>query len=508
MNAIKTKEPTHIVTYKGQTRLCTIETFTDVTSALVKELGADGSVPVVRLIAEQVAAMGMQNGTAVVDLPAVKPPANVDDLGNEVSLIGKLRATSDEHEAIEAGFAPKPPIYAIGTRVNSIGVDNAREMQLEHDAKPTARELATNLIKLVKAEDRVDLDPKLLSDTRMLENGQLVLTVADKRRDVYVNDQAFSSIMQRFPCASGVAYLRSCPSNLRAHNYNHWASTTPDDATKVVFRTRKVENRAREIYAAVSPAYTPFDADKIGEALRFAFPEDARGVLHYDGQRLRIEGLWRTDVLPEAFVAGEIFKAGVIVRSDDAGSGSIRVQSVIWRNLCRNLIILDQAIGVDIRLRHMGGVTKLAHEFQKAFHKALGSVEGFRKAWGYAAQERDQELVRRVQGTTSEDLTGLPASAVLPGIFQGILERELVPVGGRKKDIVPQLMELHAQDEAAKDYGVSRASIVNAFTRYAHQVETDPFAADEIRAGAGSLLSAKAGREPAPLPFVPFMAKG
>ena len=177
---------------------------------------------------------------------------------------------------------------------------------------------------------------------------------------------------------------------------------------------------------------------------------------------------------------------------------------MLWRNLCLNLIILDKAIGVDIRIKHTGSVEALAKRFQEAFAKALGSVEPFRKSWNWAVQERDEKLVERVQGTTSEEISELPATAVLPGLFNGILERDLVPVKGRRADVVPKLLEMHAQDEAADEYGVSRASIVNAFTRYAHVVENDPFLADEIRSGAGSLLSSKAGRQPAPLPYLPI----
>jgi hypothetical protein len=147
-------------------------------------------------------------------------------------------------------------------------------------------------------------------------------------------------------------------------------------------------------------------------------------------------------------------------------------------------------------------VEELAKRFRAAFNQALGSIEPFRKAWGAAFSERDEVLKARVQGTTSEDLSLLPITAVLPGIFNGILERDLVPLPGRRRDIVPKLLEMHAQDEAADAYGVSRASIVNAFTRYAHVVESDPFVADEIRAGAGALLSSKAGKAPAPLPYI------
>src|SRR5690606_29650896 len=162
--------------------------------------------------------------------------------------------------------------------------------------------------------------------------------------------------------------------------------------------------------------------------------------------KFRVEGLWHSDVAPNEFVVGEIFKAGVLVSSDDSGAGSIRVRSVIWRNLCKNLLILDKSIGVDIRLRHLGDVEKLAKAFEEAFDRALQSVEPFRKAWGSAMAERDESLLQMVQGTTTEDITGKKASEVLPGIFYGVLQREMVPVRGKKKDVVKLLVEMHEQD--------------------------------------------------------------
>lgn len=502
-------EYTHQVTYKGIKRLCNAETYQQVCDQLIAELGA-GGVPAIEPIERQLVtapitqesrsvAQESRPVAPVVQLPQTKP--------GEVDLVGKLRATADQHAAEEQGFSVKPPIYAIGTRVVQLGVDNARAMQVEHDKKPLAQDVAKHLVRLVQAEQRIDLPAQLTRNLRLQDTGALALPDG---RELKLDQDGFCSLLTRLPCVSGGAYLTHCPSDLRALNFNRWAfelgrleeKDKKRKESKVVLRTRNAEGGGREAFAAVSEHYTAFDADKIGEALAIAFPPDARGSLDYDGERVRIEGLWRTDIAPEEFVAGEIFKAGVIVRTDDTGGGSIRVQSVIWRNLCLNLIILDKAIGVDIRLRHMGNVNELARAFQDAFRKALSSIEPFRKAWGSAMAERDDVLVQRAAGTTSESIEGRPVSEVLPGLFTGILDRELVKVSGRKKDIVAKLVELHAQDERAAEYGVSRASIVNAFTRYAHVVEVDPFSADTIREGAGKLLSSQGGRAPAPLPYV------
>lgn len=492
---------THKVTYKGVTRLCHVDTFELTCEALIKEFGA-GEIPKVEPIAVP---------APVVQSPAVvAAPVTATVTDPAISESGKARAQADELLAREGGFSPAAPIYSIGTRVNSMGVENARKEQVEHAQKPFAIDAARDLVAQVRREDRQDLLPIETGSLRMDKTGRLVVgDPATPPTERYpLTARAFGSVFSRFPCASGVSYLRSCPEKLRAINFNHWATEVQrlealdENRGKnlTVLRTRKGET-GREVFAAVTPSYTAFDADKIGQALALAFPEDARASVDYDGDRLRFEGLWVSDVAANEFVAGEFFKAGVIIRSDDTGGGSIRVQSVLWRNLCLNLIILDRSIGVDVRIRHQGSVQKLAAEFRKAFNRALSSVNPFRVAWTGAMAEQNEAFVRSVQGTTSEDLSSLPPTGVLPGVFNGILERELVPVQGRRKDVIPKLLEMHAQDEAREAYGVSRASVVNAFTRYAHQVETDPFAADLIRAGAGQLLSSRAGRLPAPLPY-------
>lgn len=474
---------THVAILGGEQIACNEETLHDVCAQLIERHGDGAKLRVVPI----------ENTTRVEELTSTQ------------------RAVRDEAVALENGFNPEPPLFTIGTKVNQLGVKNARASQEEHNAKPWARDVCTGLIDQVFAEQRQDLPKVRLSDLRMNDQGLLVLnqrSLGNVRSPL--DDRAFKQLFGKFPCASGGAYLADCPTKLRSINFNHWAreldeleSAPNATRTDVVLRTRKLGNN-RGVFAAVSPKYTPFDVDKVAQALRIAFPDDAKGSADYNGRRVRIEGLWHSDVAPEEFVAGEIFKAGVVVRTDDTGGGSLRVQSVIWRNLCLNLIILDKAVGVDVRIRHMGSVTQLAAKLRQAFSKALQSVNAFRVAWNSAMQEEGRKLVEAVQGTTRDDLGPLPVEQVLPGIFNGILERDLVPVRGRKADVVPKLLEMHTQDEAADKYGVSRASVVNAFTRYAHQVETNPFRADDIREGAGALLSGSRGRQPAPLPYVAF----
>jgi hypothetical protein len=519
-------QPTHVVTYKGATETCTEATYELVCESLISRLGPPtaGDYPRIKPIGAAVVPVGVADPIPARPTPAPTPirPAVK---GGAMDTVAAARITGQEDLALTAGFAPKPPLYAAGTRVIDVGVENARREQIEHDEKPLAKTLAGDLVRVVRAEDRRDVPQQAVADLRMTKAGMIVLPGGEPGRGgamatgepgrgerLPMDPRAFASLMGRMPCRSGIAYLNDCTPELRALNFNHWAvrlheqeAKGKEDPALTVLRTRKVEGQ-RQVFAAVSPTYTSFDADQIGAALQLALPGDAKGSLEYDGQRMRLEALWRSNVAPEEFAAGEFFKAGVIVRADDTGAGSIRVQSVLWRNLCLNLIILDKAIGVDIRIRHVGSVEALAQRFREAFTQALGSLDGFRRAWGYAMKERDEVLVERIRAAHGAEVEGLSATGLLPGLFNGILEAELVKVPGRRKDVVPALLEMHRQDEAADVYGVSRASIANAFTRYAHRVNSDPFVADEIREGAGALLSGFKGRDPKPLPYAAFAA--
>jgi hypothetical protein len=428
-----------------------------------------------------------------------------------VPLSGTVVSAPPATSELVDGFEVEPELYSVGVHVahlNDPDYKSARRSQLRHEEKPWAQDVAQQLYNKVIAENRSDSRPIPISRTRMRDTGIIATREAG---DIVLNGKSFRNLFGRFPCKNGSAYLEDCPPELRAKNYNFWAvevgANPSHKDVDVVFRLRDGKCGARTAFAVVSPGYTAFDTHEIARALVDAFPSDAKGSADYNGDRLRFEGIWHADVNVELPNQDDVFKAGVIVRSDDTGAGSIRVQSVMWRARCRNLMIFDEAIGVDVRIRHTGNHKTLVTNFRKAFNEALDSVNSFRVSWVRATELRDRDFINQVQGTTNENLSTLTPEAALPGIFNGILERELVPVRGRTVDIVPKLLHMHSQDEARDAYGVSRASVINAFTRYAHQVESDPFAADAIRLRASTLLSNTKGRAPAPLPYVSFTGR-
>lgn len=169
--------------------------------------------------------------------------------------------------------------------------------------------------------------------------------------------------------------------------------------------------------------------------------------------------------------------------------------------------------GLVARIRHVGGVAVLARRFAHAFADAQRRIAPFMQQWGFAMREDAVERALAAVGSGP-----VPIWQALPGLFGGILERELVPVpvrvAGGRDAVVKQLVEMYRRDDSAARIDpatgqprdrVTRAAIVNAFTRYAHEVNDDPWVQREIEQAAGALLWPRRGAgEAEPLPYLPM----
>jgi len=445
--------------------------------------------------------------------PEPKPEVSIlDDPDSDHSLEGEIRSALDLAAAEKAGFAPAQPIYRRGTKVIKWGVDNARASRIEHEAKPLVSEYCDDLVQQVQDENRRDV----LVDVRNIRMNKDGLLALQKQR-LLMTGRAFPSLCSRMGFGGGAYLSNNCWPELRAINVNrqavHFEESERDQAQaqameamregkEFKFEPRRLNLRVRkndkgdEVFGVVSPRYTAFDVDKVAKAIKQAMPEEARGTVTYDGFRARFEVMFHSNVKPEKYVAGEFFKTGIIIGTDDTGGGSLWGESVLWQNLCLNLIIIDQAKQGLFRLRHMGSIEALVAKFQEEMTQAKKTVEPFLEKWGYAVEEN---VIER----TSKALEmPLPASIEesMRGIFNGILQRELVPVPGRKKKVVPKLMQMWEKDESAAA-GPTRAAVVNAFTRFAHEEPMpSPWFEDEIQRSAGRLVAG------APLPFVAYEA--
>jgi hypothetical protein len=457
-------------------------------------------------IAPPVVAPSPPKGWASVDGGPVSTPVV---RGVTVSAEGAARSSGDLAAAVLAGFAPKRPIYERGTMVVQAGVDNARRARVEFDKKPTVAEYCSDLQGRIVAEHRQDL-AVLAADVQMDPDGDLSIVHEIGPSDRYrLEERAFPGLTGDLGMPPGAGtYLSRVWPDLRAMNVNEWTTRLAEDEQRateaarvanqpfpplrtLVLRTRNGSG-PRSVYASVTESYTSFDVDRVAQALALATPDGARGTVTYDGYRARFEVLFHSTVQPEDFVAGEFFRAGVIISTDDTGGGSLRGSSVVWQNLCLNLIVIDEAKQDLFRIRHIGSVEKLAARFRDGFADAMSRIDHFVRAWGHACHDRLE----------CADSRGLTMAEAFPGWANGVIERELVPVRRTNRvETVRHLVQAFETDRSsATRQGLTRAALANAFTRYAHTVpQPGPWAEDEIQRAAGALFQSRG-----PLPYVPI----
>lgn len=457
----------------------------------------DGSLRVVTLDAPV-------SGTDSAPAPAAVEAVAAAATENLRAMVRRSRLIDDESAAKAAGFSLDAPLYEIGRLVNSTGVENARTFRAEFEAKPSAHDACLALADQIGQEQRRDRIVKV-REVAMEPSGAVTVPAAGARVRVGVTVSAFDSFCVRGGWSGG-RYLRGCWPELRAHNVNEWTRVVGEradrernreigaareedrepkeiDDLEVKFRVRNRDD-GREIFAAVSPSYAACDADTIALAIAKAAPEGSRAEVTYDGERSRFNVLFHSTVEAGDYGCGEIFRAGVVVRSSDIGDGSIRVAAMVERNLCLNLIVLHRSEVKIAGLRHIGDEAALVERFREAFASAMESISHFTEVWGYARE--DEAPIPEPEVPEEEPIT---ARDLLAGIAWSQLQRELVPVRGRKQEAVKAVLKAY-DEETVKGERLTRADVVNAWTRYAQSAsDNDPWIEDEIQDAAGRILA-------------------
>jgi hypothetical protein len=455
-------------------------------------------------------------------------PKSTGYRGVEICEAGLARSAADVAALTEAGFVMQEPLFDRGTMVLGSGVDNARASRAEYEALPLVRDVCASLTKRVLAEQRRTVDVQA-RDVSMTLAGRVVLGAHGEHA---VGEHGFSGLVERLGYG-GAAYLSKCPPVLRAHNVYAQRDLLTEGEDKAIAAAidkrwsdarakaepRRLAARVRgpeknpEIFAVVSPGYPTFDADQIAQAFAQAMPPDARGTVRYDpgSTGARFEALFQSTVAPEHFVAGEVFRTGIRVRSSDAGDGAIVVRAIAFQNLCLNLIVIDKATREIARIRHVGSVDKLRAEFVKAMAKAKGAISPFLKQWGYACEED-------IVATLRADGVKIPTKhdEIMRGVFASVLASRRVRfpriAGKGREGVVDDLVAAWRKDVSsatAKHAGITRAAVVNAITRAAQGWlnSLDPWASDAIEIDAAKLLWGSSGERPAPLGFLDKIAE-
>lgn len=426
------------------------------------------------------------------------------------------RLTLQERLASANGFSLAPPIYALGTPVNETGVANFRKSRQEFESLPPAAIVFAPFLNRVASEVRRDVTVRV-NELRMSADGRICRPANDPTKMLFLDGaRSLRGILERTACdepGAAATYLATIPVDRRAREVNEWLSRT-DDRTKAVLRTRlalapveasridvrmpaststalmiRPEAYGRECYAVVSERYaTGMEVDVIARAIlesieRGLFPGDARGEVLYDGRRATIRALWHSDVQPEFVCAGEIFKAGMSIDAADDRSGGIDVDGILWRNLCLNLIIIDENHQSFGSRRHMGTTRDLTEWLFEAMRGASKSVAAFAELWSRSRSLRlDAPSVTR---DIPADATGDQAR-IVSGVMRGLVKSERLALPGfRGEAAINALLGSWRREPE-----FSKVGIVNAITRAAHELPLrSAFGGDVIEAQAGAVLS-------------------
>jgi hypothetical protein len=388
------------------------------------------------------------------------------------------RALADQVSAEAAGFSLRPPVYALGTAVSERGKKNFRQSRRDFESLPYANDACAALATEVEAERRHDVHAEARS-LRMERDGRLTSDLGS----LPVTERAVEGLC-RLVTPGGAGYLTACPPDLRAENLNHWLSRAALVNASGVTKPRQLTLRARqvgggcEIYSVVGPRYAPLDIDVIATQLHGLVPADARAEVLYDGYRARISVLFHSNIRPGQCVAGEIFKAGVSITTADDGTGAIKVAAQVWRNLCRNLILIDHAEQATTT-RHVG--KNLRDVVSAGIARAMGKIQHFAGKWSEATVENVLERY----GVDDVET-----------IFRALVETRAVHVAGYGPDAMVERLQRAWDVEP----GYSKTAIVNAVTRAAHTEEWRSWTtAEELERTAGELLYARVWRVERPL---------
>lgn len=382
--------------------------------------------------------------SAMPDDPDDDPPPAAPATAGAVSPLAIARIRRDEAWLAEAGFALKPPIYAPGTRVLPVGDANFATERRRVEGLPPFTGAAGAVVTAVALENRRDV-AVLLSSVAMNENGNLEVGGVEYA----VEHSAFLQLALHTGFGMGARYLvERCSSDLRARNVNHQLAKHTDKT--LVFRTRaeRGEDR-RRIFATVTKGYAACDTDQVLDSVAPSLA-DARAELVYDGVGVTATALFMPDHIVD-LAAGDVFKAGVRVRTDDTGRGRVKIAAVLWRNRCLNLLIIDEGEVETVSEVHRGDPGRILAAVRQGVEAARGKVAHFLDAWGHARTVKidPMETIRR-----------------------WVAEKKVTPQSEKLRDQLVESLLCAWQREP----GDTLADAVNAVSRAAH--ETPSFSMD------------------------------
>jgi hypothetical protein len=397
------------------------------------------------------------------------------------------RVKRQEEHVKKFGIAMAPPIYAPGFVTEKLGGENFTISHQKHHDMPRTSEGLRGIRQAVTNEKRADLvvRPNLL---RMTDSG--LIYRLNGARDAEGNPrtilmeqngirQLAARVNDQFPRAA--EFLSVLDPVDRAYVFNKQIAKVDPEA-ELKLRTRVTETGDRAVYAVVGKSYSVFDADRIADLLvdpfarldkQFGEEQAPRGMAIYrpDDSSMRVDAIWHADSIVN-LAAGDVFKAGLRFRSSDSGGGSIKADLLVWRNLCKNLIIIDKKSVEVLRRTHRGSMDGIVVDLTAATERAKEFLSGFAKDWGYlrAAPISKVEIYGETYATVPEALRALVDQGRIDGLTANAAAVEALLSGW------------------SKEPGHTLADIINAVTRAAHETKFGLDKPETIEKAAGELV--------------------
>jgi hypothetical protein len=407
---------------------------------------------------------------------AVVTAAAVEASDEEVA---KARIAQAHEMALAQGIAPPQAFFAHGTELLDIGKKHGTSIQRRDRAQPLAVDGLPAFQAQIASEKRHYSDPLPMSALRMEEDGRI-------RRADGIGNGAYPSVavfshlasLSKAVPDSAAAYWRSIPKERRAVEINHVLSDPRNAEKEIVLGSRLTASRSpkeRELFAIVSPRYTPHGPEEVADhLLELCQPggplEGARSEIKYDGTRYDFRMLAVSDVDAKHHRVGEIFKSAFRVKGrDDKGSGSpITSLGEIFCVLCINYTNASS-------FAHFGSVRHTGDVAQKVRDMLSGSAD-FLGPWLELWGAREAVRVTEQQGQD--------AIALLAGLKEPELPAIVTMPKVSREETAAALMQAFQKESSGSIAGLS-----GAFSRAAHEAPWHgPWASERMEGYAAAVL--------------------
>lgn len=381
-----------------------------------------------------------------------------------------------------AGFEPAETVYALGSTVVPLGLDNYNASRAAWEVSAPIEAACRDVAAVIKAETRVDR-VVAAKDIRMgVQDGSLMLINSAKPGPgLRVERHGLFSLAARMP---GLLPHKGFVATMHAAEIAElWNSRVGrmagDEHVKV--RARKLRaDGAWSTYAAVSPKYGAHNGDLVLQNLAQALEGSGlRGSVIYDqsSTAVVVDGQYHAPKSIQDLAAGDTFKVGIRAKTADNGTAGLSVAATMLRNLCLNLIILDDQDRKLFRRVHRGNMHGVSYKVRRAAKQAAELWAPFAEQWGILAKTDAGKIFK---GET------------LAAHIANLVDRDgklRDAASGITRDALVEALLQNAAHETDTSGPGSLADIVNAVTRM-HSLEKVPAAVtSQLESYAGTMVS-------------------